>query len=84
MRNLTKEERELLASAIVWTRRTNFTDAERIRLHALLRLLSPTRWDGTHGAFRVLPVALQREIRADERSREMEREHLKQFEGEES
>lgn len=66
MRNLTKEERELLASAIVGTRRSRFTDAERVKLHALLRLLGPTKWDDTMGAFHILPVSTQRAINRGE------------------
>lgn len=56
---LTDTERELIASAIVWTRVSNFTDGERVALALLVERLGPTKWDNTRGALNVLPVEIK-------------------------
>lgn len=55
----TQAERDLLAKAVVYTRRSQFTDAERLKLVTMVGRLSPT-WDRTRGAHHLLPVKIQR------------------------
>ena len=56
---LSPAERDLLAKAVVFTRRSAFTDAERLTLVTLIGRLS-VKWDQTRGAYALLSVRVQR------------------------
>lgn len=56
---LTAGERELLAKAAIFTRRSYFTAEERVQLVRTVGKLSQ-EWGRTRGAVRLLPAALRR------------------------